>query len=935
MNSNHKYEKIRDRAEQLLSTIPEQERVKFSNDVDSLLHELEVYHVELEMQNDELRRMQDHLGKTLSMYTDLFNRGPVSRLIVNQNGIVLHSNEHFCTVSCFTMDQVQNKPLINFIHEEDHKVFYSLFSAFHKSPEGKTLKLRINCHEQQIKEVEITGQEISDLVFLSKEYGHGPFLLLTLIDVTELNQNLRMLERSERKYRMLADNMTDVIWIYNLSKNSFVYVSPSVTSLRGYSVDEVLQQGLEQVIDPDEIALFKAKIANHLLKFINNPAHNEPVVMELQQQTRSGQLVWTETSLRFIINDEGEVEVVGVSRDIEVRKKLELELIRSSMVIEQSSMGMMVTDHKGYIQYVNPMVEKITGYTFEDMIGQEASRFRSEYAPGENEIGKELQVRRSWQGIFLNRRKDGTEYWESMRVDSIVNQAGRVTHFVSVKEDVTKKIEQENELRAMNLRLEAANAKAHEMAIKAQEANIAKSKFLSNMSHEIRTPLNAVIGFSQLIDRQSEVSTVVKDFNNRILRSGEHLLSLVNDVLELSRIESGRYELQESDIRLDDMMHDLLSVYSVPARQKHIELVYTPGEELPELIMADENKLRRVLINLISNAIKFTNKGKVEVAIEMRTTHKGASFIYFRVKDTGVGIDTDDIRKLFVRFEQVGEGTLQSSGSGLGLSLVYEMVKLMGGDVKVQSKLGEGSEFSFYIPFRAGILVNGRGMLHRHIRRIHPLVHRKFHILIADDTEENLILSAEMLRSVGYEVTTAVDGADLIGKYDISTPDLVLMDLHMPVMDGMDALRSIRSRVKGSRIPVVAMTASSFADDRERVLKAGFTGFVLKPFRIDGVLELIGELLNVEYELEESNDVFLPETNPVDLSELRQQLQQVESRTYVKMLNLIKKADLDEFNKLIDGLPSRQLALKLYLKELVADYNYTEIAKLLEGRGTT
>lgn len=668
-HSNPKYEKIRERAEQMLQSVPEQERLRFSNDVDTLLHELQVYHVEIEMQNEELRRTQDHLNKTLGMYTDLFNRGPVSRLIVNENGIVLHANEYFCEVSCFSMDQVRNKPIIYFIYEEDHKLFYSLFSTFHKSPAGKTLKLRMNCQQVIIKEVEVTGQEIHDILFLSNDHGKGPFLLLTMIDVTEQNKNLRMLE--------------------------------------------------------------------------------------------------------------------------------------------------------------------------------------------------------------------------------------------------------------------AANAITNDLALKAQEANLAKSTFLANMSHEIRTPLNAVLGFSQLIDRQPNLSEMVKEFNNRILRSGEHLLSLINDVLELSRIESGRYELQETPVMLEDLMHDLISVYGITARQKHIDLIYLPEAGLPETIVADETKLRRILINLISNAIKFTRIGKVEVGIQLKTTHSGDRYLNFSVKDTGVGILESEMNKLFLRFEQVGNGVHHTTGSGLGLSLVYEMVKLMGGDVHVQSKFGEGSEFTFNIPFRQGQSLR---ISHHRIRKISSLVTRKIHIIVADDTEENLILSAEMLRSVGYEVTTANDGAGLIEKVGASIPDLVLMDLHMPVMDGLEALRHLRSTDAGKDLPVIAMTASSFADDRDKVLEEGFSGFVLKPFRFEQVLELIGNLLNVEYETEATAGNYLSDTRQYNTQQLEEELQLINNNLHDSMMKAIKKADLDEFIRVLKDLPPGVSTIKSYLHEMADKYNYDAIVLLLNQK---
>ena len=243
----------------------------------------------------------------------------------------------------------------------------------------------------------------------------------------------------------------------------------------------------------------------------------------------------------------------------------------------------------------------------------------------------------------------------------------------------------------MNLKLEEANAKANELAIKAQEASDAKSVFLANMSHEIRTPLNAILGFSELIDRLNSADGTLRDYNLRIIRSGEHLLSVLNNILELSSIEAGKTELQETELSIGGLLDDVMSMYSVSARQKGLSLTCYSDPDIPDIIITDGHKLRRVLFNLVSNAIKFTSEGSVHVSVKLKTNDKGKRYLYFTVQDTGAGIEEYELGKLFKRFAQTSSGIRQQSGSGLGLALVYEMVKLMGGDVEVKSEVGTGS----------------------------------------------------------------------------------------------------------------------------------------------------------------------------------------------------------------------------------------------------
>lgn len=924
------YDKIRKKAEEIVSKLPDDNRMNFSGDLEDLIHELQVSHIELELQNEELHKTRDLLEKTLETYTGMFNNVPVGNLIVDKNGIILIVNDFFCRQTGCTYEMVRGKSLAEFINPSEVQQFHSRFSIFFNSPEGKTLELQLNCKNESSREVLISGQEFTNSLILPPEYTVGPFLWLTITDVTEAKHYLRKLEKSERKYRTLAENTSDVIWVYNVSGNYFVYVSPSVLPLRGYTYDEVMQQKFHELLVPEEVPLITRMIANGLEDFLSGPGMKEPFTIEIKMKCKDGSYVWTETTARMTYNEEGEVEVVGVSRNIEKRKQLEEELKRASHVINQSSLGMMVTDPQGIIQFVNPMISTITGYSSEEMIGKSAEMFRSPNAPANDEMWEEINKGNSWQGVFLNQRKNGIEYWESARIDSVFDYLGRITNYVSVKEDVTYKIAQENELRQVNLKLEAANARAHDMAVKAQEANMAKTTFLANMTHEIRTPLNAVIGFSQLIERQPGLTGTVRDYNSKIMRSGEHLLSLINDVLELSRIESGRYDLQESNVDLQELIHDILSVYSDTARQKRLQLRYRPDLSVPQFILADEIKLRRVIINLLSNAIKFTNQGHVELIVELKINSKGARYLYFAICDTGSGIAEHELGKLFNRFEQTHSGLNKSNGSGLGLSLVYELVKLMGGEVSVKSKLNEGSEFSFYLPYKKGQSVGINSTLSRRIKRIIAHESKNYRILVADDSEENRILVTEMLKSVGFEAEGVANGKLMLEKCRTGLPDLILMDLYMPVMDGTKALEQLQTEYKGKSLPVIAMSASIGENEREQTLSKGFGGYLLKPFRMDDLLRLVGGVLNIEYELESSpEDDGVAGMNLPDEELVMQWIADLDPKLKSEMLNALKVADLDTFLRLIGKLNTYQHRLREYLRELASDYDYSRIVKIL------
>lgn len=926
---NPQYEKIREKAEQIVSGMSDDKRLAISADVDTLLHELQVYHVELELQNEELRRAQDEIEKSLQLYIHLFNRIPVGNIIVNEHGIILKANEYFCSMSCRSMDDIEGKSFANIVEVRDQQLFYSLFSSFYKSPEGKRMDLKITCNHQISKDVEITGQQIQYFAFLKQHYGKGPFLMLTLIDKSRHNQMIVELERSERKYRTLADNVTDLVWVYNLNRNKFEYISPSVQSLWGYTVQEALALRFEDIVVPEQLTQVRNQVEEGLNRFVTSPGIYQPSTTEIMFVRKDRSTGWVETTARMTYNDNKEVEILGVSRNIDQRKHLEEQMIRMSYLVKHSSLGMVITNKEGIVEYVNPKICEISGYSEEELLGQYAEMFRAEKSPPNDEMWQLLHQGKNWQGLFYNQRKDGSEYWESAHIDCVVNAAGDVTHFVSVKEDVTSKIQQEKELRNINLQLEAANAKANEMAVKAQEANLAKSTFLANMSHEIRTPLNAVIGFSQLIERQPHLTPVIREYNSLILRSGEHLLSLINDVLELERIESGRYDLDESNVSLDLLMKEILSVYIVSAQQKQIELRYRPEKDIPDYIYADATKLRRVLINLVSNAVKFTYEGFVDISVSVITTAQVPCCLCFTVTDTGVGIADFEMSKIFKRFEQTNAGKNHNTGSGLGLSLVYEMVKLMGGNVEVKSKLGEGSTFTFYLPLRKGNFENAPLEANSQIVKIKNNNGLNYRVLVVDDSEENLRLSVEILKNVGFETIEAINGAVAIEKYSEYSPDLVLINLYMPAMDGFQTLNAMYAIDSSPMVPVVAISAGSMEDEREKVIGAGFKGYLLKPFKLEELLKMIGRLLNIEYETQTDLMTKASATINPDYDLLRTQLLDTDEVLREQMIHMLKLADLDSFVRLVGTIHEKNKYLALYLQEMAENYNYEAIFTLI------
>jgi CheY-like chemotaxis protein/two-component sensor histidine kinase len=383
----------------------------------------------------------------------------------------------------------------------------------------------------------------------------------------------------------------------------------------------------------------------------------------------------------------------------------------------------------------------------------------------------------------------------------------------------------------------------------ADGANKAKSTFLANMSHEIRTPMNAILGFSQLLLRSQDLNPVHREHLETIRRSGEHLLAIINDILEMSKIESGRVTLNPAPFDLHSLLADMEQMFLGSAGAKGLHFTLIREEGVPPCINADQARLSEVLINLLGNAVKFTDFGSVTLRVGAKRDPEGRCRLTAEVIDTGCGVPEDQRTRLFHYFEQI---TLTNeAGTGLGLAISREFARMMGGDISFASRPGGGSVFRVEIPVeecdRAAV----------GIRATFPPVLRlapgqpPIRVLVADDKRDNRSLLSGLLGQLGFETREAADGAEAVAIYEDWRPQLVLMDLRMPVMDGYEAIAAIRAARGGSGVKIVAVSASAFEENRQKSRDAGADDFLSKPFKEGDLLRKIRHLLHVEYEYAE------------------------------------------------------------------------------------
>jgi len=399
----------------------------------------------------------------------------------------------------------------------------------------------------------------------------------------------------------------------------------------------------------------------------------------------------------------------------------------------------------------------------------------------------------------------------------------------------------------------------------AEKANRAKSVFLANMSHELRTPLNAIIGFSHLMEKDHQFTIEQKSHLGIIAHSGEHLLDLINNILDISKIEAGRIELEVSNIDLHQHIYEIQSLLSVQAAAKGLVFSVSLSSDLPRYVLGDFGKLRQILINLLGNALKFTQTGTIVLrVVVVNEDSPQQGWIRFEVEDSGTGISADDQDRIFEPFVQLPNRSQLETGTGLGLAICRQFAELMGGQLGVTSALGQGSIFYFAVPLSLPAFQGS--VAEKPSQRIIALApgQPRLRILIAEDNNENRMLLHEILKSFDLDLREALNGQEAVDITAAWHPHLIWMDIRMPIMNGMEATRRIRAMELGCQPKIVALTAHALEEERHEIQNAGCDDFLRKPYRESDLLDVMGRNLGLSYvyELQE-------ETNVNSLTEIR------------------------------------------------------------------
>jgi len=509
------------------------------------------------------------------------------------------------------------------------------------------------------------------------------------------------------------------------------------------------------------------------------------------------------------------------------------ELKKLSEAVEQSPASVVITDKNGTIEYVNPTFSKVTGYSAAEALGQRSSLLKSGRLSESfyKDLWHTISAGSTWVGDFINRKKNGEEFWESASISPIKNEDGEITHFVAVKQDITDRKRMEQEL--------------IEAKIAADNANKAKGDFLANMSHEIRTPMNAVIGMSHLA-LKTELSPKQRDYLNKIQSSGNSLLGIINDILDFSKIEAGKLDMEAVEFDLSETLDNVANVITVKAQEKeNLEVLFLLDSRVPNFLVGDPLRLNQILVNLGNNAIKFTEQGEIVLTNKLVERSDEKITLQFSMRDTGIGMTAEQRANLFQAFSQADSSTSRKyGGTGLGLTICKRLVNMMGGEIWVESEPGKGSTFSFTADFGLGKeTVKKRFATSPDIRGLK--------VLVVDDNATSRQIFQDILESFSFEVFLAASGKEALEEIERADKDmpfeLVIMDWKMPGMDGIECSKRVKSHKDLNKSPAIILVTAYGREEIMRQADAiGLEGFLLKPVSPSMLFDAIMQALEKE-----------------------------------------------------------------------------------------
>ncbi len=720
------------------------------------------------------------------------------------------------------------------------------------------------------------------------------------------------------------------------------YVSDNVNQF-GYSADELLSGKVTfgSIVHPEDFRRISQEAKELTQKGIDR------FVQEYRIITKDGRVRWLDDRTVVERDRDGNItHYQGVVLDITDRKTVEQQWMLTQYAVDHSAAAIMRVRSDASIAYVNRTACRQLGYREEELLAMTVADIDSQYTKSYwKEDGLE-RLRRNGTITFETQyiRKDGSRL--PVEVVLYVTLFERKEYFYAFVTNITERKRTEHQLKAYSDQLESTvETRTHELTKakeQAEASSIAKSNFLSHMSHELRTPLNAILGFSRLMERDPNLTDKQAENLALIHQSGEHLLKLINGVLDMSRIDAGLESLDIQTIDLPQFVQGVTVMFKSRASDLGLTFMLDLMPELPQFVRCDERKLQQILINLMDNSLKFTDTGGIDVKVwsselpsapikENAAMNSGTIELFFRIRDTGKGINPEYLDQIFDPFFKGDTDDSTAAGTGLGLAISRNFANLMGGDITATNRDGPGADFTVNI--QVGLAAETQFSLAKPTNRVVGIdsTREKRRILVVDDNDTSRLLLRELLDEVGFDIKEAENGQKAVASFFEWHPHLVFMDIQMPVMDGLSALKIIKNTESGKDTPVIALTAHAFEEERRKITAAGFDAFIHKPLVEKELFEVIAAHLDLTLIVEETQQ---PQPRP------KQQITvpgfpigEFAELPISLLKNLRQKAlelDLERINTCIDNIQDLNASLGNTLKSLSKGFRFNDILDLTE-----
>ena len=762
-----------------------------------------------------------------STLADLLESAPDAMLVADQNGDICRMNGMMLEIFGYTRDEINQANVELLMPDRFRDGHGAHLKAYFANPHAREMGA----------ELELLGKRKDGTEFpieIALSPFHEPEGLRAVAAIRDITDR-KLREEELRKLNQAVEQGSAIVFITD-GEGIIEYVNPRFTEVTGYQPEEAIGQSPRIL----KSGMQSADIYTDVWTSLTN---GEEWRGEFCNRRKDGTLFWASAALSPIRAPNGEItHFVGIEDDVTAEKaaaeeiKQKEERFRTLLSNLPGTVYRCANDDDGTMQFISDRVEELTGYPGEEFLFNKVRTYDSVIHPDDRqtvakEVAEAVDKQEAWTIQYRIVHRSGSVHWAGERGRAAYRDDGEVEYLDGVIIDITKEKKLESELTLARVQAEAANH--------------AKSDFLSSMSHELRTPLNGVLGYAQILQRDKQLGSRQRENVDSIINCGDHLLSLINDVLDLSKIEAGRVDLDLGPCDLDKLIRSLADIVGERARVKGLEFRIEVSPEVPRGIMTDEAKLRQVLVNLLGNAVKFTETGSVI----LRASEAEKGKLHIEVIDSGVGMNATELKEIFDPFKQVEAGKA-AGGTGLGLAISQKLLEKMAGGIEVESKKGKGSTFRVIIPLEE---INKADFEPSDFKSLNTAEEfalapgESLNILVADDRQANRDILEQMLDDAGIDVVLADDGDTAIEALKTNDIDLVLLDVRMPRLNGIDAVRQIRSDEELKDTTVIAVTASVFPEFQDKAIEAGFNDFLPKPFRTSELMKKIRDFTKVTW----------------------------------------------------------------------------------------